>query len=559
MHRLIARLGPILVVGLVLAFGPAIAATAHPTTTVASSTLARQTEPVTIVAEDSPSRATPRGEQTLRLAGPVAGLGALDPALVRDLDTAFLARQVFRGLMTLNGDLEPVPALAEQVEISADGLDYRFTLRANAAFQDGRPIGADDVVFSLTRALDPATAGGWREALGGPTYLADIDGAEELLAGKTDRLRGVEALDERTVAVRLVAPRATFLMKLSGISAAVVDRRTVGDGEWWRTPNGSGPFRVAEWIVNESLILARFDGFYAGPPPLARIEFRLGAQAAQPFNLYQAGEIDLTRLPDDAVDRALDPAGGVAADVTVAPMFAVGYIAFNPTVAPMDDAQIRRAVRLAFPAEKIAAVARNGHVLRAAGMVPHGMLGRQWPVASPDADIAAARRAIAASRYGTAARVPPVRIYGGSPTGAEALRDVLGEELGLRVEVVAVDWGQFLDGLTRDEYPAYELYWGADYPDPESFLQSLFGSTSSDNYIDYTNPEMDRLLATAAELFDPAERAVLYAEAQALLLADDVVIPLYYDVRYVAVSSAVHGLILSPLGIVGLDGVWMEH
>jgi len=512
-----------------------------------------------LVASDEPSSATPRGPQVLRLAGPSQGPESLDPALARDLQSTFFVRQVFRGLTRLDADLVPVPELAERIEVAADGLEYRFLLRADAVFQDGRPITADDVAFSLARALDPRTAGDEAALLAGPTYLSDIEGAADLIAGRATELTGVRVVDERTLTIRLAAPRASFLMKLAGSSAVVVDRNQVGDGEWWRVPNGSGPFRLAEWVPEDHLVLTRADAYWGGTPPLERVEVRLGPNAFQPYNLYEAGEVDVAGLPIEAVDRVLAPASPTRDEVVVTPLFAVGYIAFRADVPPMDDPHIRRAVQLAFPRDKVAAVSFNGHVAAASGPVPPGMLGREWSVDAEPYDLEAARREIAASRYGSAAAVPPLRVYGADYGGAAALREVLEEDLGLAVEVISVDWPEYNDGLRRRSYPAYELYWGADYPDPESILWSLFGSDSADNYIDYRNAVFDDLLRAAAEELDPERRAGLYAQAQQTLVDDHVVLPLYHDVGYTLARPYVKGLEITALGILRLDSVWLEH
>src|SRR5579884_517985 len=219
-----------------------------------------------LTAAPASPRPAASGSQVLRIAGPAQGSVSMDPALARDVDTAFLVRQVFRGLTALNAQLEPVPELAQRIAVSADGLEYTFTLRANATFQDGTPITAADVVFSLERALDPATAGGDATQLGGPTYLSDIAGAADVVAGRTHQLAGVQALDARTVRIRLSAPRSTFLMKLAAAPAAIVSPRDVARGaNWWQSPAGSGPFRIASWTLDSQMTLVRYDGFAPGP------------------------------------------------------------------------------------------------------------------------------------------------------------------------------------------------------------------------------------------------------------------------------------------------------
>jgi peptide/nickel transport system substrate-binding protein/oligopeptide transport system substrate-binding protein len=522
--------------------------------------VARAQESTVIEAVDEPRNATPSGEQVLRLTGPSQGPESLDPAFSRDLSSAFLIRQLYRGLTRLDRDLNPVPELADRIEISADGLTYRFMLREDATFQNGRPIDADDVIFSLTRAVDPATSGGDLSQLGGPTFLSDIEGYDALLVGETDELSGLAAVDANTVEITLAAPRSTFLMKLASAPASIVDPDDVAKGgEWWRDPNGSGPFGIADWTPNELLVLTPYDEFFAGSPSLERVEIRLGANALQSFNLYQAGQVDVDTVSVNGIDRVRADESGLASELTVTPLFAVDYIAFRTDVAPLDDPLIRKALQLAFPRDKIAEVSYDGHLEAAEGMIPTGMLGQDWPVTWPELDIEAAKQAIADSSYGSPENVPPIQIYISGYAGAEALRDSLAISLGLTIEVIDVDWPDFIDGLSYQQFPAHELYWGADYPDPESLLWTLFGSGRPDNYVGYDNPQLNQLLAEAAAEQDPEARALLYSQAQQLLIDDAVILPLYYDVAYTLQKPYVRGLELTALGILRLDSVWLER
>lgn len=516
--------------------------------------------PVVIEAQDPPSVATPSGEQTLRLAGPSDGPESLDPAFSRDLSSAFLIRQLFRGLTRFDADLNPVPALAQRIEISADGLLYRFDLRQEALFSDGTPITAEAVTVSLTRAIDPDTADGDVTLLGGPLFLSDIDGAGDVISNQSDVLSGLTAVDEDTVEIRLSQPRSTFLMKLASAPATIVDPADIGRGEeWWTTPNSSGPFRISEWAPGDHLTLTRNENYVAGAPTLERIELRLGANALQPLNLYESDRIDVTGVDVYGVDRVLAPESGMSEQVTVTPLFAVDYLAFRTDVEPLSDPAIRRALHLGFPRTKMATVAYDGHVSTATGLIPDGMLGQNWQADAPAYDLAAARQAIAESSYGAAENVPPIQIYVSGYAGGAALRDVIQADLGLTVEIINVDWPSFVLGLSRQEYPAHELYWGADYPDPESMLLSLFGSGSPDNYVGFSSEEFDDLLRHAATEQDPEARAALYLDAQQILIDEHIIMPLYFDVAYTLAKPEVKGLQITALGLLGLESVWLER
>ncbi len=516
-------------------------------------------QPLIIEARKAQFQPTPRGEQTLHLAGSPLGVETLDPATARDISTTFLVRQIFRGLVAFDKNLEPTPELADRIEVSADGLSYTFHLRENAKFQDGRQINSDDVVASLKRSLNPVTTGGDSSLLGGSAFLSDIVGAQELLTGNSPTLTGVSAVDSQTVEIHLIQPRATFLMKLASIPASIVDVSEVDRvSSWWRNPNGSGPFGLSS-LDDGSATLTPSKYWYEGEPPLKEVTISLGQGALQPFNLYQSGQIEVSPVDLSGIDRALAPEGGLRDDIVVAPQFALEYIAFNLADEPMNDLHIRKALELGFPTNKIADVTFDGYVTEPCGLIPKGMLGQDWLCDKPGFDLDAAKAEINKSRYRSAAKVPPIEIYTAGSTSTEAFRDSIEQSLGLKIDVIDVDWESFLRGLSSDEYPAYSIYWSADYPDPESLLWTLFGSESQDNYVKYHNVQFDDLLMRAASEPSESRRIELYSAAQQILLNDGTVFPLYFDVSYTLVRPLVKGLEVTPIGILGLEHIWMEH
>jgi ABC-type transport system substrate-binding protein len=219
----------------------------------------------------------------------------LDPALIRDAASSFLARQVYSALLKLDERLEPAPDLAvAPPAISADRLTYTFTLRDGVLFHDGTPVTAEAVKASLERATDPRLAGGDGRSLPAATYLNDIQGVTERLRGQQPARLGLRVTGPRTLEITLAAPKVTFLVKLTHTTAAVVDVRQTGGQQWWKRPNGSGPFRLSDWRDGDRLVMARWDRYYDGRPGLERIVWLLGANASQPLNLYESGKIDLT-------------------------------------------------------------------------------------------------------------------------------------------------------------------------------------------------------------------------------------------------------------------------
>jgi peptide/nickel transport system substrate-binding protein/oligopeptide transport system substrate-binding protein len=505
------------------------------------------------------ARPTPRGAQTLTIAGG-ADAPSLDPALVRDVGDAFLVHQLFRGLVRLDETLAPAPDLAERITVADDGLTYTFTLRPDAVFHDGRPIDAEAVRYSLERTTDPALTGGRGGRLPGATYLGDIEGAREKLDGAARELRGLRVVDARTLTIRLDAPKVYFLLKLSHPVSAVVDAANVRDGGagWARRPNGSGPFQL-DRLGADQLTLKRFDRFYAGAPPLETVTVLLGAAAGEPLNLYEGGKIDWTRVPVSSADRVLAPSSPLHAELTVTPSLSLTYIGFNVALPPFDDPAVRRAFARALDRDKIARVSQEGKAVKAEGIVPPTMPGGPWAGPAPAHDLAAARASLAASRYGPPDALPRATIYGNSGALPVTLQKVAARDLGVPLEVIGVDWPQYLAGLDARAYPAFELSWVADYPDPENFLAVLFSARSGENHTGYSNPEVERLLAEAAVERDSARRRALYLDAQARILDDAAIVPVYHAIDYTLVKPHVKGLTITAMGIMDLASVWIER
>ena len=498
---------------------------------------------------------TSQTSDSLRLAGPVSGLSTLDPALMRDLQTMSIVRQVFRGLLQFNVNLEPVADLGELIEQSSDLTSFTFKLRDGASFADGRAMTAQDVIASYTRAVSPLIAGGAAGALAATAYLGDILGAADVLNGSVDSVVGLREIDSRTLSITLEQPSATFLTRLASVPTSIVDGSQASNGlsTWWQAANATGPFTIAE--VTESLIRLEPNAMYVGTVPTLAVSFLLGANASNQLNLFQAGEVDfVTAASGSASTQFEDPASSIEAVIERTPLFATSYIALGNSQPPLDDVHIRRALQFLVSQKLVAESTFAGSVEAATGIIPGGMLGRKW-TSSLGQNIERARIELAASKYGRADRVPDLTIYAADIEPVEMLRDLASAELGLKIDAIEVRWEDFLSGLAERRFPAYGLYWGADYPDPEAILAMLFHSTGSDNYAGYVNPDFDAILNIARSVADIDGRAALYQEAQDLLIEDAAVIPLYFDVGVTISRPGIEGLTVTPLGILGLESV----
>lgn len=493
-----------------------------------------------------------RSQDTLRLFGGMPN--TLDPAMVQDTTSATYVLEIFSGLVTLDQELEVAPDVAERWQISADGRTYTFYLRQDAFFHDGRPVTAQDIKYSLERACSPE--------LGSPvafSYLGDIVGVRERLAGVAPTIRGVRVLEDLILEIEIDAPKSYFLAKLTYPTSFVVDRHTVEQEGAFSQPNGTGPFRL-ERIDRDGLELARNERFYREPPKLERVRFLFGGGI--PTTMYENGQLDIANVGLFDIERAQDPTNPLSGELVVVPALNIEYIGFNVTMPPFDDPLVREALSRAVDRDKLCQVVLKDMAVPARGILPPEMPGYDPSLQGLDYDPAKARALLAASSYGTKG-LPPLTLHvngdiTGLPRSTRALLAMWEETLNIRVEVEAVDWPTYLAEVNNSRYPMFLLGWMADYPDPHNFLDLLFHSESDENHSQYASDQVDRLLEQARVEQDLDERIALYRQAERLIVQDAVWIPLWHDRNYYLVKPEVKGNIQSATLVPWLKDVYFE-
>ena len=478
----------------------------------------------------------------------------LDPAVSGDATSHEFIMQIFSGLLTLDNNLQPVADIAKSWKVSSDGTVYTFTLKQGVKFHDGREVKADDFKYSWERACNPATGSQTAEP-----YLGDIVGAKDMLAGKATSISGVKVIDDYTLQVTIDAPKPYFLDKLTYPTAFVVDRNNVNKGaDWWKTPNGTGPFKFKSWVPNTSFVLERNDAFYGDVAKVASVEYKLWAGV--PERLYETGDIDATDVSLPYIDEVTDPAGQYLSQLTITPELSFSYIGFNCTKPPFDDPDIRQAFSMAIDKTKLASLVYDNTVQKADGILPPGMPGYNPQLKGLDFDPQKALDLIKASKYGDVSRLPPIVItvegYGGGiGSDLESIINEWRQNLGVEVTVRQIDPERFLY-FTKDELDnMYESGWSADYPHPQDFLDILFASNTSDNYGGYSNPAVDDLLAKAGVEPDNAKALVMYQQVEQMLVNDAACIPLWFGKDYTLVKPNVHGYTPDAMGMVRLNEV----
>ncbi|MSQ22207.1 MAG: peptide ABC transporter substrate-binding protein [Dehalococcoidia bacterium] len=514
--------------------------------------------------------ATPTATATLSSWGLVQGLPrdqtlvlaedepiTLDPAMSQESTSHQYVTQIFSGLVRLDSQMRVAPDLAERWDVLDGGTRYVFRLRPGAKFHSGRRVTAQDVLFSLERAASPATG-----SLTAPTYLGDIVGVKEKLQGKAQRIAGLRAPDDSTVEIRIDGPKAYFLAKLTSPVAFVVDSENVARGaDWYRQPNGIGPFRLKEWEKEQYLILERNKGFYREVPQVSYVLFRF--LAGIPMSMYERGDIDVAYVSTGDLERVQDPQSPLRQELRVYPELSVSYLGFNTAKPPFDDPMVRRAFALAVDVDKLAQVVRQGRLPRALGLLPPGIPGYIQETQPIPYDPIEARRLMTLSRYGGAGKLPPITYttpgQGGPGPTASALVEMWRASLGVEVSVRQLPPDAYYYRLREEVDNIFDFGWVADYPDPENILDVLFHSGAANNIGAYASPQLDALLEAARIEQNVERRLAMYRQAQELVLADAVAIPLWHGNTYVLVKRYVLGYVVTPGGLPALESVRLER
>jgi len=481
----------------------------------------------------------------------------LDPAVSGEMTSHQYIMQIFSGLVCLDDNLEPAPDIARDWQVSNDGRTYTFYLRQDVRFHDGREVKAGDFEYSWERACDPET--GSRTAA---IYLGDIVGVREVLAGETEEISGVRVIDDYALEVTIDEPKSYFLFKLAYPTSFVVDRTNVASGwEWWRSPNGTGPFKLKQWEENSLLVLERNDLYYGELAKVDSVVFQLWGGV--PMNMYETGEIDVTAVSISYIDKVTDERGSFYHDLAVVPELSFYYIGFDTTKPPFDDVNLRRAFSQAIDKDKLASLVYRDTVQPADGILPPGMAGFNKDLSGLDYDVNKAKELIANSRYGDVSNLPPITIttagWGGLISAElEAIIHEWRQNLGVEVKVRQLEPERFLYHLMEEKDEMFYTGWIADYPHPQDFLDVLFHSGTENNYGEYSNPEVDALLDRANVEPDREAGLGLYQQAEQLLVEDAACLPLWFGKNYVLVKPYVSGYELNLLGLAMLNTVAIE-
>ncbi len=457
-----------------------------------------------------------------------------DPAKVEDGTTIDMLQQAFEGLVQWTPQNTLAPALAEKWDVSSDGRTYTFHLRPGVKFQDGNPVTAQDVYYSLRRALDPAL-----KSTVALFYLGDIVGAKELNAGKTMQLAGVKVVDPQTVAVTISAPKAYWIYTLTYPTGYVVSKAEAKDGVELMDADvakgaGTGPFQITSYQRGAKVTLAANPGYWGGAPKLAGQSRPIIKDAGTRHDEYVAGDLDIVDEAKGDLD-ADEKDAALKGQIKYWPRAATYYIGLNEkTFKPFADIRVRQALAYATDKRRLQSVVLRDKLDIAQDILPEGIPGYDPAFRGIPYDPAKAKALLAAAGYPGGKGFPAILIsfresYPDLSKTVDLLRDMWQQNLGITVQAKQTEWATLLNQEHDNALDCYHIRWAADYLDPQDYYSILLHTNGGENHTLYSNPKLDALCDRADVERDPETRRKLYRQA-ARIAADEVpLIPLYYQ------------------------------
>lgn len=497
----------------------------------------------------------------------------IDPTLNTSVGSSTIIASTFEGLMRLDENEKAEFGVAKDMKISDDQLTYTFTLRDDAKWSDGEKVTANDFKFSWLRALNPSTAAEYAY------QLFYIKNAEAYNSGKaTAEEVGIEVVDEHTLVVTLEAPTVYFAELMAFPTYMPLREDIVSENEegWATKPEtyvSNGPFTLTEWTMKDRFVVVKNENYWDKDSiKLPGIEFLMVTDENTAYASLQSEEFDMVEtVPSAEIENAVN--SGLA---TIYPNLGTYMLVFNvgkqSTLSPevqkaLSNPLVRRALSIAIDRESIVKEVTKGGQIAAYSFVPQGILNENGEdfastkyYDETKANIEEAKALLAEAGYPDGKGMPTLEFMYNSEGAHKSVAQVIQQDwaqLGVKVELANQEWKVFLNTRQEGQYQIARHGWSGDYVDPMTFLD-LWVTNGGNNDAGYSNAEYDALVNKAKAEADIDVRWKLMQDAEAILMEDMPIIPLYYYTKVRAAQDYVKGVRSSSLGHVIFNDAYLD-
>lgn len=488
---------------------------------------------------------------------------SLNPGLAEDTTSSAILINVFEGLTVSDAEGKPTPGMAEKWEISDDKKTYTFHLR-DAKWSNGDPVVAGDFEYAWKWALNPDNLSAYS------SIFYPIKGAQAYHqnGGSADDV-GIKAEDDKTLVVTLENPTPYFL-ELTGFKTYLpVNKKVTEANKQWYADAGenyvtNGPYKLSDWQHDASITLTKFEDYWdASNVDVDTVNIAMIEKEPTVATNFKSGSLDYIGAPFQTVD--LNAIDGFKKDgsLRIKDQASIYWYKFNTKDKIMNNANIRKALALAIDRQKLIDNVTKGEQKPATGMIP---------VAVPnftkdrgyfkDNDVAAAKAALEAGMKELGikdAKDIKVNISFNTSEAHAAIAQYIQEEwskkLGISSQLDNSEWQVYIDKLKTGDYQIGRMGWVADYLDPYTFLEQFDTAKNGNNQTGWENAEYKKLLDKAVAEVDEAKRLDYLKQAEAIIMTEFPVAPIYYYTNLSVVKKGIENLDPNPTGDIHLKYV----
>lgn len=432
-------------------------------------------------------------------------LTTLDPAFIVDVDGGKVAAKLFNGLVKYDNELTIVGDLAEKWEISKNGQRYRFFLKPNILFSNGRRLTSKDVQFSFQRIQDKQTLSPRKWTF--------------------DAIDYIETPNKEIVEIMLKKPFSPFLSLLTLPSAYILPKEELlkAPQEFRRNPIGTGPYTLKEWKTSTQIALKKNPLYFEGAPHLNQIIYKIIPEDFVTVGEFERKLLDAIEIPRAdfqhyTEDKELKP---YILDQTGLNTY---YLGFNCQKAPFSSKKLRQAINFAINKTLIAKKVLEGRCQIATGPVPPPL--NQNRKALTEHYVYSPKKAEQLIEEAKIKLPLKINFFINQDKEVFSIASLIKEDLkkvGIEANLILRDWSAFKEAINKGEADCFFLSWWADYPDIENFLFPTFHSQNfggGGNRAFYHNPKVDLLLEQAQKTSLTHKREALYQQAQNQIIED---------------------------------------
>lgn len=487
----------------------------------------------------------------------------LDPQRGRELSSLTLMRLLFEGLTRIGPDEKPELALADELEISEDGLTYTFGLRG-VTWTNGDPLSAEDFVYAWKRVLNPSFPGD------NAFQLYVIKNAKAVKEGvlPAEEL-GVRAIDRWSLEVKLERPTPYFLELLASPVFFPINQKVDRDNPNWAenasTYVSNGPFVLDKWKHNYQLNIKKNPNYWDKQAVhLSEIQFAM-VQEETELKMFEKNELDwagspLSTLPVDAL-RDLKKQGLLYTQ----PFLGTYFMRTNTELLPFNDQNVRKAFALAINRRAIVEHITQGNQTPATGLVPVSLDLQEEPYFR-DGNVQEARilfETALRDNGWTKETFPPVTLlYAMSQRNhliAQAVQEQWERAFGIRIRLEGIETKVYFNRVSKQDFQIASGSWIADFGDPINFLEVFKFKKASTNNTSWGNKDFARLLDRSMETRDVKQRIRLLRKSEQLIMDAMPIIPIFHYTMLYVKNEKVKGVRLSSLGNIDFKTAYIEE